>query len=224
MSSHVGLVFTGLLGYSLLASGVPILESCEPVAAPTGGNIPILMKGYDFAVGSRVACRFDNTTVRAEYIDEYSVQCVAPAHQRGKVGLYFTNDKKLWSKKYDFEFFDVPFAPVFQETTESMISLNPKSTPTDPEYELVVSWIPHGDNGGSLVELYRLEMSYDDGEDWQMAYIGQSETTTVRVKPPSHDIFFRVFAHNAAGWSEPSKQIPYHFDPFMELQTRQGKQ
>lgn len=146
---------------------------------------------------------------------------MAPPHQRGKVGLYLTNDKKVWSKMYDFNFFDVPGIPSFQETTESMISINPKSLSTDPEYELVVSWIPHEDNGGSFVESYRLEMSYDDGEDWQMAYTGQSETTTVRVKPPSHDIFFRVFSRNAAGWSQASKQIPYHFDPFMELQGKQ---
>lgn len=200
---------------------VPVLELADPMSAPTSGNIVITMNGYDFAVGNRVACRFDNITVPAEYVDETQVKCTAPPHRRGRVSLQFTNDKKAWSRKYSFDYFDMPAAPHFQESTESMLSQNPKSDPSDPQYEMVVSWIPSSNNGGSVVTEYRLEMSYDDGDDWQRAYQGQSETTTVRVKPPSHDIYFRVLAKNAAGWSAPSEMVAYHFDPFMLEQSQQ---
>lgn len=85
-------------GFDFTASGLQLLRYLDetvthvtPSQALWTGQVPVFVRGFNFLNTSSLACRFDDTVVRAMWISPRVVSCIAPA----RVGLSANETKTM---------------------------------------------------------------------------------------------------------------------------------
>mmetsp|Transcript_35648 Transcript_35648/g.26021 ORF Transcript_35648/g.26021 Transcript_35648/m.26021 type:complete len:164 (+) Transcript_35648:918-1409(+) len=64
----------------------PILYSIEPREGPTSGDTTVRIIGAKFPRDAQdIKCKFDKTTVKAEFISPSEVECVSPKHHTPEI-------------------------------------------------------------------------------------------------------------------------------------------
>lgn len=81
---------------SHLEQSIPSVIRCEPTAVSSGGE-EVIVQGLDFVSTSMLTCSFGGVYVKAQFISDEVIKCVAPQHAPEIVSLQVSNDGTTFS-------------------------------------------------------------------------------------------------------------------------------
>lgn len=81
---------------SHLEQSIPTVIRCEPTAVSSGGE-EVIVRGLNFVRTSMLTCSFGGVFVKAQFMSDELIKCVAPQHAPEIVSLQVSNDGTTFS-------------------------------------------------------------------------------------------------------------------------------